>query len=328
MKQNILNISFLSGFLALTVLPAYTYAQETADGSEPTETTSEAVPAEADIPVLEIPENSDTTECVEDVLYHNQILRAENAYIRRQYETVITIVNQIKSQNLCIEEPDLQLEMDIMLGVASLELGREEEANQHFLNVLKADPDHEIGSIITLPVESAQRLEDLKIEYAEELETLRNKGDEESRGVVVETLYVVVEKEKHQFWLNFVPFGAGQFQSGQIAAGATYASLQGVSLAMTILGASMVEYYRGDTFTFSPEDKAIAQKWQYVQIAGIAAFGAFYLASVIQGIVQHESVVTVMQPPSQQRPEQETAHYLSPFITEKGDAGLSYGMTF
>ncbi|MCL2325572.1 MAG: hypothetical protein FWC40_03590 [Proteobacteria bacterium] len=273
------------------------------------------------MPAASQPHRASPQACDESFAYANALLRAENAYVRRQYAFVSEILAPIYEQIRCIDDPTA-LEIELLLGVASLEQGNEALADTYFLNVLRSESGHEIHTLITLPESSLRRIEFLRSLHEEEL----NKLQQRTPGVIVESLYVLAEKEQHHYWINFLPFGAGQFQMKRNGWGAFYASTQLLGVALSITGAGMVEYYRGESMTFSPQNYAHAKNWQNAQIVGIAILAASYVAGVIHALIIYESSSTVFHPPSRIQPDS-ISHRAAPFILQDG-AGLTYGATF
>ena len=264
---------------------------------------------------------NDPERCYESFTYANALMRAENAYVRRKYPSVIEILQPLYANIQCIDDPNVVIELELMLGVANFEEGNVHTADSFFLNVLRTEPDHIVGSVITLPESSTRRIETLRTEHAEELDKLR---EERAPNTVIESLYVVTEKEEHPYWLNFMPFGVGVFQMHEKNWGIVHASIQGTGILMSILGGGMVEYYRGENYTFSHNDYPRAKAWQVVQIVGMTLLFADYVASVIHAIVIHEDYTLIIHSPTQTRPD---IAAVSPLILPDG-AGLAYGMSF
>ncbi|MBR4985631.1 MAG: hypothetical protein IKY83_07825 [Proteobacteria bacterium] len=279
-------------------------------------------PALMDIQTSQRNTRQDNTACFESITYANALMRAENAYVRRKYETVIEILRPLYDTAHCIDDPDSILEINLLLGVAYFEQNNLTLADTFFMNILRSDPEHIVGSIITLPESSAHRIESLREQHAEELESLRKQS---APNTVIESLYVLAETEKHHYWINFLPFGAGEFQMHQNEWGAVYASTQLAGIALSILGGGMVEHYRGNNFMFTPDHYTKAKTWQKVQIAGVAILGASYVASVIHALFIHEDKTMILHSPTQTRPD--IAHSAAPFILSDG-AGIAYGAVF
>lgn len=270
---------------------------------------------------LEDNTSATSVECFETFTYANALMRAENAYVRRKYLTVIEILRPIYENIQCIDDSNTIIEIDLLLGVAYFEQQNTALAETFFMNVLRSEPDHIVGSIITIPETSARFIEKLREEHAEELDALRQVT---TPTTVVESLYVQVEKEEHPYWLNFMPFGVGLFQMHHTAWGATYASLQLAGIVMSIVGGGMVEHYRGDNYQFRAADYPRAKRWQATQISGIAILGTFYLASVVHALIVHEPVTTIIHSPTQTQPDFTAA---APFLLPDG-AGIAFETVF
>ena len=265
--------------------------------------------------------SNDPDRCYESFTYANALMRAENAYVRRRYSSVIEILRPIYENIQCVDDQNGVIELELLLGVAYFEEGDSALADTFFLNVLRTEPDHIVGSVITLPESSARRIESLRAEHSEELDKLRS---EKSPNTIIESLYVLTEKEEHPYWLNFLPFGVGVFQMHQNTWGAVYASFQTTGIIMSIIGGGLVEYYRGDDHTFSHQNYLYAKTSQAVQIAGISILAASYVASVIHALVIHEDSTLIIHSPTQTRPDISS---VAPFVLPDG-AGIAYGSWF
>lgn len=333
--------------IAALLNPAFAAAQElpSEDNSlEITETEFEQpkidvmdeIPTEIEIQTADISSNAsapmqihpqvltqeELTACEESIIYPNAIMRrAETAYTKRHYQTVIDTLKPIYENLQCVDSPDTVIEVYLLLAVSHLELGNASMADTFFLDVLRTDPDYDpLGAIIILPGESTQRIEQLRAEHASELDSLRN---EASHSSVVETLFVPGEIEQRPYWINFLPFGAGTFQMHKPVWGSIYASTQLAGILLSILGGSMVEYYRGDNYKFTSDNYKYAKNWQISQIIGIALLGTSYLASVIHALVIHEPAPIIWQSPTKTPP----THAAAPLILPDG-AGIAYEARF
>lgn len=263
-------------------------------------------------------------QCDEAFIYPNATMRrAETAYTKRKYTTVIETLRPVYENLHCVDDVDTVIEIDLLLGVSQQETGNQALADAMFLDVLRTDPDYDpVGAIIVLPGTSTQRIEELRELHAPELDALR---PEKSRTSAVETLFVAGEIEKHPFWINFVPFGAGLYQMHKPVWGTVYASTQLAGIVMTILGGGMVEYYRNDQMRFSHDNYPKAKSWQRLQISGIVILGTSYLANVIHAIIVHEPSSIQWQSPTKTPPT--TIHAAAPFLLPDG-AGIAYETVF
>ena len=269
-----------------------------------------------------MPAESGATDCKEAFAYLNALMRAENAYVRRKYESVIEILKPIYEKLHCLDDMNTVIEINLLLGVSYYEIKQKNLSEAFFLNVLRSDPDHVVGSVITLPEASARYIEELRADHAAELDDLRA---QKSPNTVIESLYVLVEKEYHPYWVNFVPFGAGVLQMHQKPWAIVYASTQLAGITMSVLGGAMVEHYRGDNYLYTPQNYARAKDWQAVQITGIVLGVASYVASVLQAMLIHEDHTLIFHSPTQTQPE--LSHRAAPFLLNDG-GGVVYGTIF
>lgn len=269
-----------------------------------------------------IPAEASATDCREAFAYLNALMRAENAYVRRKYESVIEILKPIYDKLHCIDDMNTVIEINLLLGVSYYEIKQKNLSEAFFLNVLRSDPDHVVGSVITLPEGSARYIEELRTAHAAELDDLRA---QKSPNTVIESLYVLVEKEHHPYWVNFVPFGAGVLQMHQKPWAIVYASTQLAGITMSVLGGAMVEHYRGDNYLYTPQNYARAKDWQAVQITGIVLGVASYVASVLHALLIHEDDTLIFHSPTQTQPE--LSHRAAPFLLNDG-GGIVYGTIF
>jgi hypothetical protein len=122
-----------------------------------------------------------------------------------------------------------------------------------------------------------------------------------SRQVTVRTV------EKRSFLVNFVPFGAGQFQQGRVAAGT------GFAIAEALLGiTSVVAYFAYgsliETRTLPAENRfpgapdivetgipanreQEAKVWRALKIGAGLGFYGVYAAGVADAVIHHQDVV-------------------------------------
>src|SRR5690606_17437725 len=176
-------------------------------------------------------------------------------------ETLLVVDN-------CVENEERRLDAYLIMGTSEFQLGELAVAEITFLDMLRINPDFSVDdSVISVPAPAPQYIEIVRERNQEELDEIRKEKLIES-GAVVETVWITVRENENQYWLNFVPFGVGQFQNGDIAWGGVFAGTQVAALGLAFTGAIMVEVIRGrdGKFTFPTNQVDDAQAWQYVQI--------------------------------------------------------------
>jgi len=225
-----------------------------------------------------------------------------------------------------------------LAGLAAFNLKRTEQAQRHIAALLRLDPDFALDPFVYPPTAvafvekqrqalapeldriraerraqaaAAKRAAEERAALAREAEEQRRQIEEMSRQVTVRTV------EKRSFLVNFVPFGAGQFQQGRVAAGT------GFAIAEALLGiTSVVAYFAYgslvETRTMPVENRfpgaapvvetgipasrqEEANVWRALKIGAGLGFYGVWAAGVADAIIHHQdSVVTtrVESPPS------------------------------
>jgi hypothetical protein len=138
-----------------------------------------------------------------------------------------------------------------ILGISELKLGDEAQARSAFVSLLSIDPDHVLDPFLVEP-KVVEFFDRVKREHEPALGPLRERRraleeqrrlaeDAKRRLLTDEQARTgpptrIVRVEEHLYLLNWVPFGAGQFQNGDRAKGTAIAAAQ-VTLGALNLGA-------------------------------------------------------------------------------------------
>ncbi len=143
--------------------------------------------------------------------------RGRTAFGRAEYARAIEILHPLLYPEVLLDSEGEVVQARRMLGVAYLFENKPDEARREFRKLLELRPDYRFD-----PLLDPQRVVDffngvLKDEEAviAEMEQRRlariRKFEPPGRRLPP----VVMRYERHSFAVNFVPFGAGQFQNGQ-----------------------------------------------------------------------------------------------------------------
>jgi tetratricopeptide (TPR) repeat protein len=216
------------------------------------------------------------------------------------------------------------VELHKYAGLAAFNLSQPADAERHFGALLRLDPDFALDPF-AVPPPAIALFERVRKELAPQLELIRQqlrldaerrrreteerdrrrreeeerrrRLEEMSRRITVRTI------ERRSFLVNFVPFGAGQFQQGRTTAAVLLATLQG-AFALT----SVVAYLAYDgllerdsvdvdtvggpmTLTrigIPPERQRAASNWRLVKYASAGAFYTLYGYGVVDALYHHE----------------------------------------
>ncbi|NBD12184.1 MULTISPECIES: hypothetical protein [Corallococcus] len=270
-----------------------------------------------------------------------------------------------------LSEEDL-VELHKLAGLSAFNLNKTEEAERHLRAVIRLDPDFGLDPFV-VPPPAVAYFEDLKSQMAGEreflrqeqrlrlerekaeserreqervaLETQRRRAEELARQVTVRTV------EKRNFLVNFVPFGAGQFQQGRNGMGIVFAATEGV-LALT----SIIAFFAYDSLfeerfinldnvldedgrasipvRFIPTDRARqADTWQLLKLASATGFYTVYTLGVVDAVYHHEDqVVTSTTVESRPEPKPSAVSQSAPprlrLYSARGGLGAGFSLTF
>ncbi|HEX8700129.1 MAG TPA: hypothetical protein VF815_14890, partial [Myxococcaceae bacterium] len=210
-----------------------------------------------------------------------------------------------------------------LAGRAAFNLQRMKDAERHFTALLRLDPDRSLDPFV-VPPPTVAYFEKLKQQLDTELDFLRQERrlrqerarveterrererlaaeEQRRRSEALARQVTVRTVEKRNFLLNFVPFGAGQFQQGRTSLGILFAAGEG-ALAVT----SIIAYfaYEGLYETGSVElddvltetGKAVvtvryiptnrlrqADTWRLLKISSAAGFYTLYALGVADSV--------------------------------------------
>jgi hypothetical protein len=246
-------------------------------------------------------------------------------------------------------------ELHRLAGVAAFNLGQSADAERHLSTLLRIDPDASLDPFL-FPPPAVQYLEKLKKQLASDLNVIRQERriqvdrrrreeedrerakqqaaelqrrlDELTRRVTVRTV------EKRVFSVNFVPFGAGQFQQGRSGVGLLLASTEGALAATSIIayfayGSLFKDYtiripnvlnpngsgYLDVTYRAIPtERRPEATVWRIAQYGSAIGFYLVYGYGVVDAIVNHEDqvVTTTMEERQAEPPPAQPGDVLPP----------------
>jgi hypothetical protein len=142
-----------------------------------------------------------------------ELQRGKNAYDRGEYSRAVEIVYPLLYPEMHLQSDGQIIQAHRILGVSFLFENKKSEAEQEFHKLLQLVPDYRFDALLD-PPEVVDFFNSVRKSYASELSQLeaRRKAVEEQRSRPT-----IVERRvgRNSFTVNFVPFGAGQFQNGQ-----------------------------------------------------------------------------------------------------------------
>jgi hypothetical protein len=253
--------------------------------------------------------------------------RGRTAFSRGEYQRAIDILRPLLYPDIRLETEGEVVQAHRMLGVSSLFENQPDEARREFRKLLELRPDYRFDPLLDPPrvVDFFNGvLADEKEELAA-IEAARRKRDAEAAAArqarEAERLRaetgLIYHYQHRAFAVNFIPFGAGQFQNGQRRKGWTFlgveAALAGASLAAFTTNFALygVAPRRRCTVATTPcpvdkldhSDEATSTNLLRVQLVSGGLFFAVAIWGVIDAIQNYQADVLTGVEPAPRRPQ-------------------------
>ncbi len=223
----------------------------------------------------------------------DEFAEAREVFRGGEYEQAIPLLSSLLyPQSRLTRQEDLA-EAHLLLGVAYYETGRLAPAEREFEEALFVDPELQLGGIFSEEVAAffERKKEDLKRQREEEtrLRTLAEERDAYRQAI--ENMYVV---ERRNYFVNFVPFGAGQFQNGDTGRGVAFAVSQG------ILGGTSMAMYALHELQYNPYSADEIDTVNRIRVIQLSS-GGLSLALMAWGIID---ALANYEPTVERRPDE------------------------
>lgn len=180
----------------------------------------------------------------------DELDRGKTAFGRAEYTRAIKILRPLLYPDLRLDSYDDVVQAHRMLGVAHLFENQPDEAKREFRKLLELRPDYHFDPMLDPPrvvefFNGVRREEEVEIAA---LEAARKKRDanlaarrqqEVDARCAAQTRLIV--QTNHSNAVNFVPFGAGQFQNGQRGKGWAFLGVE-AALGAVSLGAFVTNF--------------------------------------------------------------------------------------
>ena len=149
--------------------------------------------------------------------------RGRTAFGRAEYARAIEILHPLLYPEVVLDSEGEVVQARRMLGVAYLFENKPDEARREFHKLLELRPDYRFDPLLDPQrvvdfFNSVLREEEATIADFERRRRQREQDAADKRlrdAALLRLPPKIVRYERHSFVVNFVPFGAGQFQNGQ-----------------------------------------------------------------------------------------------------------------
>ncbi len=242
---------------------------------------------------LELPEDPDA-----------RLLMARKAFRRTDYGLLVPLLEPIVGADSPLQRVEDRIAARELLGVGYFFMAqqvtnpqkREEllnTARDVFLDLLREKPEHELDNLV-FPVSVVELFEAVRRENAEELEELIRRDQDVRPDGELDTLYIERATVVGIWWLNLLPFGAGQFQNGDVAKGTAFGLLQAGALALNAGSYFAIVGLRNEDGRFDTEggndsDLAKALRWRRNLYIGLGTFVGLWVLSAVDGVLNFEA---------------------------------------
>jgi len=147
--------------------------------------------------------------------------RGRTAFGRAEYKRAIDLLHPLLYPEVLLDSEGEVVQAHRMLGVSYLFSGQSEEAKREFHKLLELRPDYRFDPLLD-PQQVVDAFNSVVKEEESEIEAIearRKRRDQEIAARLQREARLrppattIVRYERHSYLLNFVPFGAGQFQN-------------------------------------------------------------------------------------------------------------------
>jgi tetratricopeptide (TPR) repeat protein len=215
--------------------------------------------------------------------------RGRDSFKRGDWQSAIEVINLLLYPELQLARKEQVVEAHILLGAAYYQTGNRERAREEFQRALEIEPEQSIGT--RLYSDGAIRLfEETKtdLRIAKEREDERRRVAQRLADIEAYKKSLIVY-ETHPYYVNFVPFGAGQFQNRQrgkgLAFAATQAATGGISAGIFLYLASK---YGLVSSNVPLEEGRTVRTLQELEIATGALFLGLYAWGVVDALLDYK----------------------------------------
>ena len=219
--------------------------------------------------------------------------RARQSFREHDYDAAMKLATYLLYPDEKLALPADLVEAHVILGASNFETGHRSEAQTEFEKALQIQPDKALTDLLFS--EGAIRLFDqTKADArarAERDAQLRKLADERERIRKYKESLVVVERRS--FGVNFVPFGAGQFQNKQRVRGVLFAAGEGLTGAVSLGTFLYLAGKYGLNAKVPVLDGPGVRQLQQVEIGTGIAFFAIYAWGVVDALIHYKPSVQV-----------------------------------
>ena len=174
---------------------------------------------------------------------NEELQRGKNAYDRGEFARAVEIIRPLLYPEIHLQSDGQIVQAHRILGVAYLFEKKQGEATHEFRKLLQLIPDYHFDPLLD-PPEVVDFFNGVRNNYGTELahleskrkqaERARQRDKEECEKVRAGPAFIEKRVGRNSFTVNFLPFGAGQFQNGQRKKGWAFLTAEVVLGAVSV----------------------------------------------------------------------------------------------
>ncbi|HEX2689643.1 MAG TPA: tetratricopeptide repeat protein [Kofleriaceae bacterium] len=218
---------------------------------------------------------------------------ARQSFRQHDFDSAMKLATYLLYPDEKLALPADLVEAHVILGASNFETGHRAEAKTEFERALQIQPDKSLTDLLFS--EGAIRLfDETKADLearAERDAQLSKLADERERIRKYKESLVIVERRS--FGVNFVPFGAGQFQNKQRVRGVLFAAGQGITGGVSVGVFLYLAGKYGLNAQVPVHDGAGVRQLQQIEIGTGIAFFAIYAWGVVDALLHYQPRVQI-----------------------------------
>lgn len=206
------------------------------------------------------------------------LARARVLYDYGQYPEMVDLLDDGLKKSI-FADSDLE-EVNRFLGIGYFIINNSPKSSEHFLRMLTKNPDAGLDPA-SVPPTIIKHFEKIKNENRALLDIIRAQKNDAPTKVRLERIH-------NPYFVNFIPFGAGQFQNKEPTKGALFLSGQLLALGINVTAYFVslnLESYDG---YYSAGNSERAKQWRIVQYTSLGVLVALMVGGVIDAVIHHE----------------------------------------
>lgn len=266
--------------------------------------------------------------------------RAQKAYQNGRYKKVIQLLKPLIIPTVRINNKEELLNTHRLLAISYIFEKNDASAETSFAAILAENPSFEFNPLVDPPAavnalkayktRNAAMLK--KIEKAQAKAKEKEERDKKRRAEELEKLRKearlnrkIIERNiiHRPYWINFIPFGAGQFQNGHRKKGWLLLTTQATAGVLSLSLALTYRYKYPETSNHSDSERDTAQLISNAQIIS----GILFWGLVTYGIIDALYYYPKDSNNTQNRLTKRTQLRFSPYASDK-DIGLGIHLRF